>query len=128
MFFLAILRMLVVALVVLGMSASAMAYVMPNGMDQTVMAVHSEQNFGAPCGTMAAMDDAALKGGKSEIPCNKITLDCVNKMVCLQTAALPEHYALEIEPVSFVTVTYRVSAPLRKGRTLEPELTPPLAA
>lgn len=126
--FLAILRSLVIALVVLGMSASAMAYAMPKAMGQTVMAAGPGQDVGAPCGMMAAMHDAAGKAGKSEMPCNTITPDCVKMMVCLQTAALPEHCNLEVGPVTFVTVTYRVSASLRTGLTLEPELSPPLAA
>ncbi len=128
MSFLAILRSLVIALVVLGMSASAMAYAMPKAMDQTLMASGPGQDAGAPCGMMGAMHGNVGKAGKSEMPCNTITPDCVKMMVCLQTAALPEHGRLEGGPVTFVAVTYRVSASLRTGLTLEPELSPPLAA
>ncbi len=125
MSFLAILRSLVIALVVLGMSASAMAYAMPIAMGQTIMAAGPGQDAGAPCGMMAAMHG---KAGKSEMPCNTITPDCVKMTVCLQTVALPEHGRLEVGPVTFVAVTYGVSASLRTGLTLEPELSPPLAA
>ncbi len=128
MCFFAILRSLVIALVVLGMSASAMAYAMPNAMGETVMAAGPGQDAGAPCGMIAPMHDAVGKARNGEMPCNSITPDCVKMMVCLQTAALPEHRSPEVGPVTFVMVTYRVSISLRTGMTPEPELSPPLAA
>lgn len=128
MSFLATLRSLVVALVVLGISASAMAYAMPAAMSQTVAAPVPGRDVGTPCGMMAAMHGTNGKAGQSEMPCNTITPDCVNKMVCLQTVALPERGDLKVGPVTLVAVTYRVGTSLRTGLTLEPELSPPLAA
>lgn len=124
----AVLRSLVIALVILGMSAGAMAYAMPKAIGQTVVAAGPGQDAGAPCGMVAAMNDGVGKAGKSETPCNTITPGCVKMMVCLQTATLPQNNNLEVGPVTFVAVIYRVSASLRTGLTLEPELSPPLAA
>ena len=125
----AILRRLVIALVVFGLSANSMAYAMPAATGQLVVAGGQSQDVGMPCGmTMTAMDGADAAAPKSKMPCNTITPDCVKKMVCLQTVALPERGDLNVGPAIFATVSYRVSVSLLSGLTIEPELSPPLAA
>ncbi len=80
-----------------------------------------------PCGMMTGMHGS---GGKTQgkMPCTMTTPDCVKKMVCLQTIALPERAGFDVRPVTFSAVTYRVSASMHPGLTPEPELSPPLAA
>ncbi len=123
---LATLRRLVIALVVIGLSAGSMAYTMPAAMGQTIVAADPGQDVGIPCGMIAAMHGSDGKA-TGEMPCNTITPDCVKKMVCLQTAALPEGGNVYVGPVTFATVSYRVIEFLRTGLTLAPELSPPLA-
>lgn len=121
-------RRLVIALVVIGLFAGSLAYAMPASMDEGVVAAAQGQNIDMPCGMMAAMYGTDAMTTENKMPCNTIMADCVKKMACLQTVALPEHGNLKAGPVTFVAVTYPVSASLRTGLTREPELSPPLAA
>ena len=128
---LATLRRLIIALIVLGLSAGAMAFVTPAAAGQMVMAAEQSQAVGAPCGMMVAMHRADSTG-KSRMPCNPITPDGVKKMICLQIvclsqATLPERADLSVGSAVFTVVKYRVSAFVRSGLTYEPELSPPLA-
>ena len=124
---LATLRRLIIALIVLGLSAGAMAFVTPAAAGQMVMAAEQSQAVGAPCGMMVAMHRADSTG-KSRMPCNPITPDGVKKMICLHQAAVPERADLSVGSAVFTVVKYRVSAFVRSGLTYEPELSPPLAA
>ena len=125
---LATLRRLVSVLVVFGMFASAIAYALPGAMGQMVVATGGpEQNIGMPCGTMAGLQGPDAKA-KGEMPCNTITADCVKKIACSQTVALPEGRDLSLGSIAFGVVSYSVNVSRHKGLTLKPELFPPLAA
>ena len=124
---LATLRRLVIALVVLGLFAGSMAYAMPAPMDQMIVAAGQQQDAGMPCG-MAAMHETGATGTRIKMPCDTIVPDCVKKMACLQTAALPERWEASIGVATFAVVTYPVSLRLLAGLTQKPELSPPLAA
>lgn len=121
------LRRLIIALIVLGLSAGAMAFVTPAAAGQMVMAAEQSQAVGAPCGMMVAMHRADSTG-KSRMPCNTITPDGVKKMICLHQAALPERADLSVGSVMIAIMSYHASAVTRSGLTHEPELSPPLTA
>lgn len=127
MLLLSTLRRLVSVLVVLGMFVSAMGYAMPTATGQVIVVAGPAQDVGMPCGMMVGMHGVDSKA-RGESPCNTITPDCVKKMVCLQAAALPGRGGLDVGPVTFSRVSYRVTEFVHSGLTHEPELSPPLTA
>ncbi|MBN9563510.1 MAG: hypothetical protein J0H14_22720 [Alphaproteobacteria bacterium] len=124
---LVVLRQMVVALILLGLASGTMVYAMPSTMDQVGSMTTHGQNIGTPCGKMSATLLADGTASKGKMPCNTITPDCVKQMACLQTAALPERAKL-MGSAAFAEVIYLTGTRLPTGLTLEPELSPPLAA
>src|SRR5216684_6240079 len=117
-----VLRGFVVALVVLGLMSGTMAYAMPGPMVQMAMTTGEGQGVAVPCDMMSAMQGTDGQTSEGKMPCNTITPDCVKKMACPQTVALPERPDLSVGSVAFAKVTYLVGTTLPAGLTPKPEL------
>ncbi len=121
--FLVTLRSLVIALVVLGLSASAMAYAMPASMGQMVMASDQGQAAGMPCGmAMSAMDAAH---GKPMMPCKGMTSDCIKQFGCVTDVAVPARFAVVEHMVDFGTIEYWAAGFSMASLSRTPEPLPP---
>lgn len=125
MIFLTTLRRLLVALIVFGLISGSAALASPMSMDGAAIVKAQIQTANMPCGMMMQGNDTASHG---KLPCNAITPDCVKRMVCVQMSALPERFVDSQASTAFATVAYRSRLLLLDGRTVEPDLSPPVAS
>ncbi|WP_428390413.1 hypothetical protein [Lichenicoccus sp.] len=121
--FLATIRSLVIALVVLGLSASSMAYAKPASMGPMIVGPEQGQAAAMPCGmTMSAADTAH---GKPMMPCKTINSDCTKQLVCTTDVAVPARFALAVHMDQFDSVEYWSPGSSLASVSLTPEPLPP---
>ena len=78
------------------------------------------------CAHMAMADDAG-GGSTQKAPCKSNNLpECVKQMGCLGTPSLSLRAGVGFTPVAYQLVSYSTAAPIRDGRTIKPDLLPPI--
>ncbi len=120
----AILRRLLAALIVCGLISGSAAFASPMTMDSVGIGKAQSQVAEMPCG-MSMMQSTGAPEGK--MPCNKMTPDCVNQLVCAQVSVLPERFVVSQDAFASTSVTYWSSYTLLEGLTVEPDISPPVA-
>ncbi len=119
-------RRLLVALITLGLILGSAAFASPMTMGAAGIVKTQSQTANMPCGMSMMPSTDGTSTGK--LPCNAITPDCVKQLVCAQVSALPQRFVASKVMLAFVIVTFWSSLPLLDGLTVEPDLSPPLAA
>jgi len=60
------------------------------------------------------------------LPCKGMDLECVKQMGCLGTPSVPLRLTADFVPFVYDTVAYSVPAKSSNGRSIKPELLPPI--
>ena len=76
------------------------------------------------CAHMAMLPDDGGSGQKT--PRRGMDPECIKQMGCLGTPSLPLRQGSGFVPILYTVVTYWTAALLRDGRSIEPDLFPPI--
>jgi hypothetical protein len=117
----AVFHRLVVALTLLAFIGGMTLQLMP---PQTAFAASAMPSAG-DCAHMAKPPDDA--GSTHKAPCHGSDLpECIKQMGCLGTPSLPLRLGAEIVPFAYDRVVYWAPAINRDGRSIKPDLFPPI--
>lgn len=124
---LALARNVLVVLALLGVFGQTTARAMP--MEFFAAAAKSGDDA-VPMSGCAEMNGEAATGedGEPSTPCDGMTLDCIGKMGCASALVLPDRLPQPGAAVQFHPVAYVVGDERRAGRSVSPELFPPIRA
>ena len=78
----------------------------------------------ADCSQMAMPADNG--GSDHKAPCNGMDPECIKQMGCAGTPSLPLRLGADFVPVAYSKVVYSTLTVFRDGRSIEPDLFPPI--
>ena len=79
------------------------------------------------CCAKMAMKDHAAPGPMKQVPCKGISLDCAKQVGCISSPALPAPSTALGSPTAYGRVAYCSHLASRSGRSIKPDLFPPIA-
>lgn len=125
---LALVRNVLVVLALLGVFGQTTARAMP--MEFFAAAAAPSAHDAAPMTGCAEMNGEAATGEDRQPggPCDGMTLDCIGKMGCASALVLPTRLPHSGVAVQYHPVAYVVGDERRAGRSVSPELFPPIRA
>jgi hypothetical protein len=118
---LALLHRLIVAVTLLAFVGGMTLQLMP---PKAAFAAAKTTATQSDCQDMAMPPPLAVPS--HTMPCNGIDPECVKQMGCLGTPSLPLRLGADFVSLTYATIAYWLPATCGDGRSIKPELLPPI--
>lgn len=117
----AVLRRLVAALTLITFASGMTLQLMP---PKAAVAASAMADSGDCLHMTMPPDDT---GAAQKVPCKGMDPECIKQMGCLGTPSLPLRLGGDLVQVVYTMVTYWTPAQPRDGRSIKPDLLPPIS-